>query len=295
MRGMSVASTPRPMIRGTGTPRCSMSLLMSIDIRPQPRDGFDWIATPAGPALVCRPLEAVAHHFYTTRLWRLGTPTETDAERQAGWRQVTETAGAGADRLARLRQVHGASVVIKRAGEPHDASALPAADIIVSGNSTLVLAVQAADCVPMLLADRRTGIVAAAHAGWRGLAAGVPSAAVRAMADAFHTRPGDLVVAIGPSISAERYEVGWDVRAAFARAFANEHAAAWFPRATREGHWLFDGWKSASDQLIEAGVPVGQVHVAGLCTATYPDLLCSYRRDAQRAGRLAAAIWRRAT
>lgn len=259
--------------------------------KPQPNGGFTWVDTPSGPALVCRPLEHLAPHVFTTRQWALGSPADTDAERHAAWRQLGAAAGAPPGRLSRLHQVHGASVVMNRRGAPVEGTSngLPQADIIIADDPAVVLAVQAADCVPLLIADARTGAIGAAHAGWRGLASRVPSVAVRAMSEAFGSRPADLHVAIGPSISAARYEVGEDVRARFGD-FAEHEQAAWFPAATRAGHWQFDGWQTARDQLEEAGIPAEQIHVAALCTATHADLFCSYRRDGARAGRMAAAI-----
>jgi hypothetical protein len=259
-------------------------------MRPQPADGFDWIDTPEGPALRCRALDPFARHLFTTRLWRLGSPTRSDDELRAGWRQVARAVEVEAPQLLRVHQVHGAAVAVRRGGtSPPDA--MDPADIQVSDDRRSALAIQTADCVPILLADRRTGAVGAAHAGWRGLAAHVPAVAVAALAEAFGSRAGDLVAAIGPAISAERYEVGRDVRERFeAAGFDRDRLASWFPRETRSEHWLFDGWRSAGDQLKAAGVPAAQIHVARLCTATFPNLFCSYRRDGTRAGRLAAAI-----
>jgi len=195
-----------------------------------------------------------------------------------------------ATNLVRLRQVHAAAVSVRRSGAPV-ADGMDAADILISNDRQAALAIQTADCVPILLADPRTGAVGAAHAGWRGLAAKVPGIVVAAMAEHFGSRAEDLVAAIGPAISAERYEVGHDVRARFeAAGFDRERWTMWFPRKTREDHWLFDGWRSASDQLEAAGVPPARIHVARLCTATYPDLFCSYRRDGAPAGRMAAVI-----
>jgi YfiH family protein len=191
-----------------------------------------------------------------------------------------------------VHQVHGAAVVVRRAGDPpRGVAALPPADILVADDPSIALAIQTADCVPLLIADRRTGAVAAAHAGWRGLAARVPEITVRALAEAFGSRPADLVAAVGPSISAARYEVGSEVRDQFERAgFSGDRLAGWFLPGTRDGHWQFDGWAAARDQLNASGVPADQLHLAGLCTAGDPDLLCSYRRDGTAAGRIAAAI-----
>jgi len=249
--------------------------------------------TPAGEALVCEPLRAVARHLFTTRGWALGSAA---SGRDAGaWQQVASALGVDASRLVRVRQVHGAAVVVERAGSSRASApsgrALREADIILSDDPSLALAIQTADCVPLLMADRRSGAAAAAHAGWRGLASRVPSIAVQAMAAEFGSRPADLVAAIGPSISAARYEVGADVRARFESAgFPLDWLAAWFSDGVRPDHWQFDGWQSARDQLEAAGVPAAGIHSSRLCTACDGDRFCSYRRDGAGAGRMAAAI-----
>lgn len=259
-------------------------------MRPQPAGDFAWVDRPNGPALVCRALEPLADHIFTTRDWALGSPSASDDHRRLAWDQLAASLETTPANLARLHQVHGAAVVVKRPSEPAGAPP-PDADIIISDNPALTLAVQTADCVPILIVDKVTGAVAAAHAGWRGLAARVPQVTVRAMAHTFGSRPSNLVVAIGPAISAPRYEVGNEVKTRFhSSAFAADRLTRWFPVETRAGHWQFDGWQSASDQLADAGVPPAQIHVAQLCTATHADLFCSYRRDGTKAGRLAAAI-----
>ncbi len=254
---------------------------------PKPNDGFDWVQAAAGPALVCRPLAPYAAHLVTTRRWTLGgAGHDADA---VGWAEVARALSVDPRNLVRAHQVHGAEVLIGRHGIPPNDS-LPQADIIVSGDPALALAVQTADCVPLLIADPVTGAAAAAHAGWRGLAKGVPGRAVRALADAFGSRARDLIAMIGPSISAERYEVDGVVREAFGdRPHAAVELRRWFLPAPRPAHWQFDGWTSARDQLQAAGMAAEHIYSAGLCTATYPEL-CSYRRDGKGAGRMAAAI-----
>jgi YfiH family protein len=184
---------------------------------------------------------------------------------------------------------------------------MPDADVIVSNDPTVAIAIQTADCVPILIADRRSGVVAAAHAGWRGLAAGVPRVAVDALAREFGSRPEDLVAAAGPSIGACCYEVGSEVRRRFEEAgWPEPTMSEWFfsrPQPTRAnpsmdgvrtdprpGHWYFDSGRAARDQLESAGLPGEQIFGAGLCTASHPEVLCSYRRDGGDAGRIAAAI-----
>jgi polyphenol oxidase len=241
------------------------------------------------PALVCEPLLDWADHLFTTRGWTLGrTAPQPGGD---GWAEVADAMGVGADRLRRLRQVHGAAVVI---AEPVR-NPLPDADIILSTQSDLAVAVQAADCVPLLLVDRRTGAVAAAHAGWRGLAAHVPGETIQAMARAFGSRPKDLLAAIGPAIGPYCYEVGEDVRQAMVTAFSARDTADWFTSAQSSGKWMFDTWASARGQLAASGIPAGQIFAAELCTASHPDAFCSYRRDGPPAGRIAAAIKPRRT
>jgi YfiH family protein len=258
----------------------------------QPNDGFEWVQAAGGPALVCVPLRPFANHLFTTRDWALGSPA---GGADADWQPVAVSLGVDAAHLVRLHQVHGASVVVRRAGDGWPLQPRPDADIVVSDDPAVALAIQTADCVPLLIADRATGVVAAAHAGWRGLAAGVPGVTVVALAHEFGSKPVNLIAAVGPSISAERYEVGEDVRARFlASGWPAARLERWFRAAARPGHWLFDGWESVHDQLLSAGVPGGSIYSAAFCTSANPDLFCSFRRDGKGAGRIAAAIRRSA-
>ena len=128
------------------------------------------------------------------------------------------------------------------------------------------------------------------------------------MSAGFGTNPRDLLVAAGPAIGACCYEVGEDVRAAFADAgFTPAQLERWFrpepsalgpsnppmaslPAVRRPGHWFFDGWSCVREQLEAAGVPAGQIFLSGLCTASHEDAFCSYRRGGAAAGRMAAVI-----
>ena len=270
-------------------------------IPPSPPAHFHWVDSEWGVALVCEGLEDIARHLFTTRGWALGSRA-VGRDEEAAWGAVAQAIGVDGRQLARARQVHGAAVVTATV-----TGALPTADIIVTADGAVPAAIQTADCVPLLLADRRTGAVAAAHAGWRGLVARVPEVAVGALVDAFGSRPEDLLVAIGPSIGACCYEVGADVRAAFDSAGWDRGATArWFhdaPAVSLENppmpgmrphgdgaHWFLDQWGVASEGLKTAGVPPAQIFLAGLCTASHPDVFCSYRRDGVSAGRMAGAI-----
>jgi YfiH family protein len=240
----------------------------------------------------------------TTRAWALAA--DAGVGDNGAWAQVAAAMTVGAGGLVRANQVHGVGVLIRRACDP-PVAALPEADIIVSSDPTTAIAIQTADCAPLLVADRRTNTVAAAHAGWRGLAAGVPRATIGALAREFGCRPEDLIAAIGPSIGACCYEVGPEVRDRFEEAGWSDRALSrWFfaraqptsrnrsmarvQTAPAADRWYFDSGRAARDQLESAGVARDQIFLADLCTASHPDLLCSYRRDGAGAGRMAAAI-----
>ena len=251
---------------------------------------------------MCDALEPFAAHFFTTRAWPLG---ERTPESLNGWTDVALAAGVGVEHFGRLHQVHGADAVTYKKGEAVPGGVMPQADIALTNDPAVALAVQTADCLPILIADRRTHAVAAAHAGWRGLAARVPAVTVDRMATDFASRAGDLIVAIGPAIGACCYEVGEDVRVRFAEeGFSSTLINRWFLRepsvlpanppmramAPRPGHWFFGGWTSVRDQLEVAGVGRDQIFSADLCTASHTETLCSYRHDGTVAGRLAGVI-----
>ncbi len=271
-------------------------------ILPPPSAAFEWRHTGFGPALVCLPLEDIAPHLFTSRPWPLG---EHRAARGA-WTDVAAAFGATAAELVRLQQVHRAGVVVADALPREAQTVLPEADILLARDAPRVIAVQGADCVPLLVADRRLGVVAAAHAGWRGLAQGVPRLAIAAMTETYGSNPADLVVAIGPSVGACCYEVGPDVQVAFdTGGWARDALTRWFVSSPsvdagnppmpglaterRPGHAFFDGWACAHEQLRLAGAPAEQIFGARLCTASH-EVLCSYRRDGAAAGRIAGAI-----
>jgi YfiH family protein len=251
---------------------------------------FYWTQSPWGSVLKCRPLEAVAGHVFTTRELQLSSASE--------WRRVAELLGVA--QVVTLNQVHGREVAAVRRGSPR-APARPDADVLVSDDPDVAIAVRAADCVPLLLADSRTGAVAAVHAGWRGTAAGAATAAVNALSNYFGSRPGDLIAAIGPSIGACCYEVGSELVDVFAAAGHPRHLIdRWFlappvRRGSMEKPGLrLDLTAANRDQLVLAGVPEAQIHACGLCTAMHLDVLTSFRAEKEKAGRIAGVLRPRA-
>ena len=249
-------------------------------------DTFSWSNEPWGPVLRCRPLADVARHAFTSRHLRL-SHTEGAAE-------LAATVGANA--VAQLSQVHGKAVVVV-ADAAKWPTPWPKADVLVSRSPVTALAVRAADCVPLLMADPATGAVAAVHAGWRGTAAGAAVAAVQALAREYGTRPDQLIVAIGPSIGSCCYEVGTELVDAFAAAGHERYLIdRWFlapapARGSRERPGLrLDLAGANRDQLILAGVDETRVYACGLCTSMHPEVLTSYRAEGAQAGRLAGVI-----
>src|SRR5688572_24801174 len=249
-------------------------------------DAFYWTEEIWGAALRCRPLETIAPHLFTTR--QLGLSSGD------GYRRLAESIGAR--EVARVNQVHGNTVVGVRRGLSRDDQPMDA-DVLISDDPAVAVAVRAADCVPLLLADATTGAVAAVHAGWRGTAARAAAAAVDAMAREFGSRPADLTAAIGPSIGPCCYEVGPELVDAFAAAGHERHLIQrWFAtpppaRGSREKPTLrLDVAGANHDQLVLAGVPETSIHMSGLCTAMHLDVLTSYRAEKEKAGRIAGVI-----
>jgi hypothetical protein len=175
-----------------------------------------------------------------------------------------------------LTQVHGTSVVDAGVGE--DA---PRADASFTARPGVVCAVLTADCMPVVFALRDGGRVGIAHAGWRGLVAGVLEATLRAM----EAPAGEVVAWLGPAIGPRAYEVGTEVREAFVEA---DRAAAEAFTPTGEGRWLADLYRLARQRLAAAGV--SEVWGGEHCTWSDPARFFSFRRDGAT-GRMATLVW----
>ncbi len=184
-----------------------------------------------------------------------------------------------------LSQVHGCGVAV---ADGEAGTAPPTADACLVHQPGRVCTVLTADCLPVLFCDEEGGVVAAAHAGWRGLAGGVLEETVAAM----EAEPGRILVWLGAAIGPDSFEVGEEVR----EAFVSQHpltAIAFRPalpgtldRAPRK--WLADIYTLARIRLAAVGVT--RVFGGGLCTMSDPARFFSYRR-ADRTGRMASLIW----
>jgi polyphenol oxidase len=250
--------------------------------QPQPNDGFTWTQAPWGPILRCQPLLEIADHFFTAGSIEL---RQNDNE----WDAVAALAGVARRQLRLLHQVHGATVVVSREGATGIWTP-PEADGVVSDDASAAYGVRVADCAPILIGDRRTGSVAAVHAGWRSTMQRIVAEAVAVMQRALRSDPADLVVAIGPCLGSCCGEMGEEVVEAF-RAAGHDGAtiARWFSREDGKRP-NFDLWRANVDQLVAAGIPAGSIHVAGLCTRTYPEVFHSYRVRGTQAGRMVGVI-----
>ena len=179
-----------------------------------------------------------------------------------------------------LNQVHGTCVVHWGSAD-FDAGA-PDADAIISDEPGSICVVRTADCLPVLLCSRDGSEIAAIHAGWRGLAAGVIEATLAKMS----TPARDLIVWFGPAISQAAFEVGPEVKDAFVR--KNTNAGTAFLENER-GHWRADLYALARQRLEVAGA--SQILGGGLCTHTDAQRFYSYRRDGET-GRMLSFIYR---
>jgi YfiH family protein len=192
--------------------------------------------------------------------------------------------GVSPERICCATQVHGRRVVILEASAHSPEVAEEEADALASIHPRLACGVRTADCVPILLADRVSGAVAAVHAGWRGVVSNVAAAAVEQL-QTVAGHDGELLAAIGPHISAAAFEVSEQVAATL-----QECAPGIEVIGCRKGTPRVDLGRIVRYQLERAGVPSDRVDFVGGCTASDPDLYFSYRRDGARSGRHLSAI-----
>lgn len=184
-------------------------------------------------------------------------------------------------RLATAWQVHGDKIrFVRQHSETGDSN--DRADAVISSLEGVLAGVKTADCVPILIGDPATGGYAAVHAGWRGTAKGIVDKAVTAMAETFGSSPSDLICAIGPAAGCSLYEVGQEVKDAFAERFSRSEK---YFTETRPGHALADIKAANADQLESAGVKKTNIHISPYCTMERVDLFFSYRIEKKRFGR----------
>jgi hypothetical protein len=185
-----------------------------------------------------------------------------------------------------LRQSHGDRVEVVRSGNLGELlETPPEADAFVTALRGVPLMVLTADCMPVVVCDPRTPVLAVIHAGWRGTALEIAGKAVRLMVREFGTRPVDCLAAVGPGIAPGCYEVGDDVRRAFAggASWGGEAMVA----AAGGGRWRADLREANRRQLAAEGIPGDSIAVCPYCTHCEPERYFSARRDGVATGRQA--------
>jgi len=270
--------------------------------------GFYWRERDGVQALVCGPLEQAGFtNAFSTRLGGV-SPMPHDALNLAGFNEDdAENIYENRRRFLKLFdgewtltgcwQIHSADVRVVH----DDEEAQPKTgvlgddeycDALVSNTPKILLMVKTADCVPVLIADSKTGAFAAVHAGWRGTSASIVLKAIDQLRSEYGADAKDLSAAIGPAANTCCYEVGSEVIDRFKELFPK---SGHLFTPTREGHARIDLQTANRDQLIMAGVSPESIHVAPLCTMDRTDLFFSYRREKKlhgRVGRLMSVIGR---
>lgn len=250
-------------------------------------------------ALDANAIAASLHQIHSPAVWEVSRAPHRSA------RASTQNFAA---RVLEYRAAGWASPV------PHGSKSQHAGDALITSEPGILLTIRVADCLPVLIADRRLRVVAVAHAGWRGALARVIGKTAGELRRGFGSRPVDLVAVLGPSIGRCCYEVGEEVIDAFRGQF--RESDAFFHKPTTEaepqrsdlryrllfhtqappGHRRersglhLDLVAVARAQLREAGLKASAIHASEYCTCCHRELFFSHRRDAGRAGRMMAAI-----
>lgn len=220
----------------------------------------------------------VLHGVTHASLGNFSLRATADAARvEARRERLLADAGLSGARVVAPRLEHGATVAVIRPGcaceEP--------ADAVIAQEHGVVLAVTVADCVPVFAVDVGTGAFGVAHAGWRGLVAGVVGELVNALRSHFESKPGEILLATGPAIRGQKYAVGAEVAGLFPEPFSvpvdrEGHAAP--PGDAQADHYLLDLPSCALAEARAAGIPPDNLVDFSLCTASHPDDLFSHRR-----------------
>ncbi len=190
-------------------------------------------------------------------------------------------------------QKHGTEVRRINAGyvrysEKEKKDLLDGVDALVTDVPGFCICISTADCVPVLLYDACRGVVAVVHAGWRGTVKYILEKVLEAMKGNYHTEMKDVIACIGPSISPQSFEVGDEVWRAFDSAGFDMSHVSFKNKAT--GKWHIDLWEANRIQLEQAGIPVAQVEIAGICTYINKERFFSARRLGIKSGRMLSGI-----
>ena len=209
---------------------------------------------------------------------------------------LCRTLGIADEKLILPRQTHGTKVLrVDKAflgkSIADRQAALEGVDAIYTTETDTCIGVSTADCVPILLCDTRSGVIAAIHAGWRGVRANIIGATFQQLREIPDFQAGNVCAAVGPSISKEAFEVGDEVYEAFAQ--------AQFPMpqiAERlNGKWHIDLWAAVCLQLLQEDVALDKIKISGICTWQSTTRFFSARRLGLHSGRIFNGILRKST
>src|SRR5690606_1452266 len=184
-------------------------------------------------------------------------------------------------------QTHSTNVKIL--SDQVEISGLDCTDALVTDIPNICIAVLAADCAPILIYDPKRKVVAAVHSGWKGTVGKILANTVKSMKDNFHSEYADLLVAIGPSIGPDVYEIGEDVITAAREAYPNDTTRILKP-STKPGKAFFNLWEANRIQLTELNIPTENIEVAKICTLSNSDIFFSARASKGGGGRFGAGI-----
>jgi len=302
--GMGDKSSP---IRNLGENKVS-SLLSSTRVQPLTVvgwEGIDWLwhgfsTRAGGVSQAYLPDEAdVEGGFGELNLgFTAADPAENVRENRL--RFVAAVTGSRLTPLVAVRQVHSnRSMVLRKPWMGFDSDAVPEVDGIITDQPGLLLAIQTADCVPVLVVDRMRRVVAGFHAGWRGTVERIVELGVGRMRAEFGSEPGDLAAAIGPGIGSCCYTVGDEVLERFTKNFS--YAPELFSQKAMEPEGSVEGGDISVDlrvdlieanrrQLLAAGLRADSISVVGGCTGCHPELFYSHRTSGGHAGRMMSVI-----
>ncbi len=242
---------------------------------------FEYRTTDGTTYLACLPFEdeGFVAAFGTRAGAAEGERFETTSER------LLKALGMPEAPLATCRQVHSSVVrAVRSDADVRDAAT--ECDAVTAKRPGLLLGIKTADCVPVLIADVRTGAVAGVHAGWRGAASRIVERAFASMMALWKTDRSDCIAAIGPAVCADCYEVGPEVLARFRE----------FPYAERlvsnphDDKAHVDLKTACAVQLELCGVEPDQIYVSDACTMCRNDVFPSYRKEGARAGRILSVV-----
>lgn len=200
--------------------------------------------------------------------------------------RFAEAVGYAPGNLYEVSQVHGARVEVLEEGVEPLALRAREADAIVSARPNTAVGVRVADCVPVLLAHPRSGAVAAVHAGWRGVVAGVVPSAVGALAAQVGAERSEFLAALGPHIGPDAFEVGHEVAAALQGCLPGVEGVV----LAREPRPHVSLATAVRAQLVRAGLFDANVEIVEGCTFRESQRFFSFRRDGKRSGRHLAVI-----